>query len=98
MAASPPLSFHYPQLAGNIVTVPSTGELTVDTGLRFLQTFVATIQSSNLGANEESLISWYPVNDGAPTRKVVIRIEKGGTSHGDIGDTAIAASWFALGI
>lgn len=93
------LSPHYPSLAGNIVTVPAAGELVINTGLRELQTFVASIKLADPAANEEAVLSWYiPAGDELNAhRHVVVRIEKGGSGSGTIGDTATDIGWFALG-
>jgi hypothetical protein len=87
-------SSHIPELAGAIETI--TGEIVVDTGLRDIQTFVATFKSTNFVPDQESLLSWYPLPNGQPGQ-MVIRVEKGGVNHGLIGTNPVNVSWMALG-
>ncbi len=96
----PPLSTHIPGLAGSLVEV--NGEAIVDTGLKAIQTATVTLNETNIVADEESHVSWYPL-DGKDARgnpkgsKIVIRVEKGGANHGVLGDSDVIVSWIALG-
>lgn len=85
---------HLPEVAGATETI--TGEIIVDTGLREIQSFVATFQTTNFVPDEESLLSWYPLPGGTPAQ-MVIRVEKGGVNHGLLGTNPIKVSWLALG-
>ncbi len=95
-----PLSTHIPGLAGSLVEV--NGELIVETGLKAIQTAGAWLNERNIVADEESHVSWYPL-DGFDTRgnpkgsKIVLRVEKGGANHGLLGDSDIMVSWIAMG-
>ncbi len=90
------LSKHLPEVAGGTVAV--TGSLVVDTGLRDLQSFSATIQGVVV-LNEESLVT-YELVDQIPgtTRQVTIRVYKAGPiGHGSVGDSAMNVTWMAIG-
>lgn len=89
-----PLSKVYPVLAGQY-SVPVTGELVIDTGLKELRTFQASLQS-DVVANEESTVSW-EIYDTSTSVKVKVKTWKGGTAHGTAGDNEVLVSWFALG-
>lgn len=91
-----PMSTHIPSMSGAIESI--TGSLVVDTGLRNVQTFVASLNASAVAANEESIVHW-SLNTlvGGETQKVTIYVKKGGTNHGDAGDSAVNVSWLALG-
>lgn len=90
-----PLSTHLPQVSGDIVNV--LGTLDVDTGLRDLQTASVNLMGA-LVANEEATVTWekLPLVDGA-TQMIRIRVYKGGTGSGTLGDTSMPVSWSALG-
>ena len=92
---SAPLSTHLPQVSGAIESV--LGTLDVDTGIRDVQTAGVNLMGA-LVANEESTVTWekLPLVDGA-TQMIRIRVYKGGTGSGTLGDTAMPVSWFALG-
>lgn len=90
-----PVSKHSPILAGGEVAV--TGSLEIDTGLRAIQTFVPSIMTDALVANEESKVTWKRTNTSGSTVKVTLYVFKGGTNDGDPGDSAVTISWLALG-
>jgi hypothetical protein len=87
-------SMHIPWVSGGEVVV--VGEHTVDTGLRELQTFLATFNIRNFLPDEESNLTWYQVEGTNPVQ-VVLRLEKGGINDGDLGTNPVPVSWFALG-
>ena len=100
MATAPtllnPRSRHMPEFAGNIESV--TGELVVESGLREIQTVTLNIVTSNFVANEESKVSWYQDETIAERRGAfIIRVEKGGSNDGVVGDSPVQISWMALG-
>lgn len=90
---SAPLSPHIPGLSGGLEKV--TAELVVETGLRDIQTVIATLNESNIVPDEEATVSWYPLSGS--TSKIVLRVEKGGANSGTLGDSEVTVSWLALG-
>ena len=82
---------HIPEMAGGEVEV--IGEAVVRHGVRDLQTFVPGFMTNNFVPNEESSVSWYRYDN----KRVVIRVEKGGTNDGLLGTNAMTISWIALG-
>lgn len=90
------VSPHFPILAGGVESV--TGSKEVDTGLREIQSFTASLNASALTANEEGLVTWAVTSaEGASTVKVTLYVWKGGTGHATAGDSAVNVSWTALG-
>lgn len=91
-----PVSPHTPILAGGIEAV--TGTLEVDTGLRDLQSFAASLAADAMTANEEATVSWKVTSAAdAASVKVTLYVWKGGTGSGSAGDSAVDVSWIALG-
>lgn len=66
-----PVNPHFPVLAGGIELV--NGSAVIDTGLRELQAFCATLYSLTDVLPPAGSISWSPVNNGGPTAKVTVR-------------------------
>lgn len=97
---SPPLSPHMPGVAGDLTEV--NGEAIVDTKLKAIQTAVVTLNEKNIISDEESHVSWYPL-DGLDSRgkpkgsRIVLRVERGGLNHGTLGDSDVMVSWIAIG-
>lgn len=87
---SAPKSTHIPEVAHGIAAV--TGTLIVETDLRDIQTAVATLKATAIAANEEShaIVTW----SGS---KLTIKVYKGGTASGTIGDSAVNVCWMAIG-
>ena len=94
-----PVSQHHPLLAGDD-SVAITASLEVDTGLRDTLTFVAGLVASAVAANEKSIVSYIKTkNPKINTQKTAhwtIYVFKGGTNHGDAGDSAVNCSWLAV--
>jgi len=91
-----PLSPIIPGVSGGIE--PVIGEAIMDTGLRDVQSFVATFQMSNFVAHQESKLSWYFLpKDARTTQRVVLRVEKGGSNEGLLGTNEVQVSWIAIG-
>jgi len=88
-----PLSTHLPEVAGEFVYV--TGETVIQTGLRNIQAAVASFAVDDFTADEESKISCH-VYAADPT-KIVVRVEKGGSNEGTLGDNSVLISWMAFG-
>lgn len=87
-------SKHIPEMAGGILNV--TGELEIDTQLRDLQSFVVGPATTNFLPDEEQNVTW--MYSRPPSKRyVTIRVEKGGTNDGDLGDSAFPVSWIAIG-
>lgn len=89
-----PLSTHLSQVAGAIETVPSSGTLIVDTGLRNLQSLVCTLAQN--AVSTAATTSWEEVTQAAgTTKKVTLKTwdEDGVTA----GTTAAKVSWIAVG-
>lgn len=71
--------------------------MVIDTGLKTLQSFVAT-QKTAIAANEESGLTWSEnARVAGENVKVTLTSTKGGTNHADAGDSAVTASWIAIG-
>ena len=92
--ANPNLSTHIPGLSRGTKTV--IGELQVESGLRNIRAVALTFNESNLVANQESKLSWYRLADALPG-DFIIRVEKGGSNEGVLGDNPIKVSWVAEG-
>lgn len=90
-----PLSTHLQGVAG--ATEQITGSLTVDTGLRKIQSVVANMNSA-LVVNEENHVQvvQLPRVPGT-TAKITLNVLKGGTNIGNAGDTEVSVSWLAVG-
>jgi len=88
-------STHIPEMSGGIETVPAaTGTLIIDTRLRDLQTFTATLGEDAVGT--AASVSWEPIAQLAGgTQKVTLKTwaADGATA----GSTAALVSWLALG-
>lgn len=92
-----PGSTHIPHFAGGVESVTDT--LTVDTGLRDVQAVSATLAADVL-ANEEAHVTVSRVAqvEGEPgNAKIILKVWKGGTASGTVGDTAVNVEWMALG-
>lgn len=90
------MSKHIPQTAGGIESV--TGSLEIDTGVRRLLAFAPALVATAIAANEESIVTWAKSGISASgTQLVTLYVFKGGTNHGDPGDSAVDVSWYALG-
>lgn len=86
-----PKSKHLPEVAGAIETV--TGDLYIETGLRNIQTFVASL-AQPIVAGDEALVSWeFPDEEAFPGR-VLLHVYK--TTFA-AGTNPAKVSWFALG-
>jgi hypothetical protein len=91
-----PNSLSLPGLAGGIE--PVIGEAIIDTGLREVQSFVASMNINNFVPNAESKVGWYFLpKDTRITQRVVLRVEKGGDNDGVLGTNEIQVSWIAMG-
>lgn len=93
-----PKSTHLSEMAG--ATEAVIGELIVDTGLRDIQSCVASFNETNFVPDEEQFVSCYrlkSVKPEEPASKIVIRVEKGGANSGTLGDTVIKVDWLAIG-
>jgi hypothetical protein len=88
-------SQHLVGVSGGIEAV--TGTLTVDTGLKDVQSIVAT-QLTDAAANEEGIVTVTLVepSDGG-NYKATLKVWKHGTASGDAGDSAVDVSWMAFG-
>jgi hypothetical protein len=88
-----PVSTHLPEFAGELILM--TGETVVASGLREIQSASATLALSDFTANEESKVSIRI--DSSDQTKLIIRVEKGGSNEGTLGDNEVPVFWMALG-
>jgi len=83
-----------PAIMGGIIEV--TGEEQLDTNFSFGVASVAvSIMANNLSPNEESKVSWYQLDAEEEPSKFVVRVEKGGSNEGILGDNPVMVSWIA---
>jgi len=86
----------YPQIAFGEEEVLAS--LEVNTGLDELGHFQASLREASIAANEECHLTWEVTSSSnAPSVRVTIYVWKGGSNHGDAGDSAVTVSWMALG-
>lgn len=94
MSLSTYLSKHLPGVAAGVI--PVTGSVTIATGLKTITGVTANIKAGGVTANEESdvTVQW---GGAVPDGSILITVEKGGTNHGDAGDSAVDVSFMAHG-
>ena len=94
MSANPYLSKHLPGIAAGVVSMTSIK--IIQTGLREVKSATANLKRDAVSANEESSVV---VNWGAPLApgEVRFRVQKGGTGHGNSGDTLLDVAFTAVG-
>jgi hypothetical protein len=89
-----PKSTHIPEKSGGIETVPATGTLVIDTGLRDLQTLTCSLAQDAVATAASTSLELIDQEPGT-TRKVTLKTwaADGATP----GSTAAKVSWEALG-
>jgi len=89
-----PINTHMPEFAQGVAALPAACVLVVDTGLRYLKSAVVAMKRDTITANEEShaIVNWV-----GGSSKITIKVYKGGTASGTIGDTACNVAWMAVG-
>jgi hypothetical protein len=86
-----PRSSHQPNEWVGELTI--TGEAVVRTDLSRIKHVSLSFKLDNFSPNEESKLSWYPY---APEiGAFVIRVEKGGSNEGSLGDNPVVVSYRA---
>ena len=89
-----PKSTHLPEVAGDIVLVPSTGTLIVSTDLRNVQTFGVTLAQAPVAdaASVAGVLSEPTPGDGT---KITLKVVK---ADGVTAASVVAkVAWFAIG-
>jgi len=89
-----PINTHMPEFAQGVAALPNACVLVVDTGLRNLKSAAVSMKRDTITANEEShaIVNF---TEGSP--KITIKVYKGGTASGTIGDSACNVAWMAVG-
>jgi len=88
-----PKSTHLPEVAGDIVLVPSTGVLVVDTGLRSVQSFQVTLAQAAV-ADAASVAGVLSDPAGGSTKLTINVVKADGVT---LGSVVAKVAWVALG-
>ena len=94
MSASQYLSKHLPGIASGVVSVTASQD--IQTGLKEITAATANISAASVAANEESIVltQWGGSLDAGVLRIIV---KKGGSNHGNAGDSAVNVAFMAHG-
>ena len=89
-----PKSTHLPEVSGDVVLVPSTGAVIIDTGLRSVQSFsVSLAQAAVANAASVAGVLGDPL-PGGNTKLTINTVKADGVT---LGSVAAKVAWLAIG-